>query len=53
MKKITGYGKSMYGGWYANYYENGEHKGVHADTLKALCVALGITRKDLRNRYDN
>ena len=55
MRKVTDYGKSMYGGWYANYTENGEYKGAHADTIKNLCEALGITRKELANvrRYDN
>lgn len=55
MINITDYGKSMYGGWYANYTENGEYKGVHADTIKGLCVALGVTRKELTSarRYDN
>ena len=55
MRKVTDYGKSMYGGWYANYMENGEYKGVHADTLKELCAKLGITRKELTTarRYDN
>lgn len=55
MRKVTDYGKSMYGGWYANYIEDGKHDGEHADTLKELCAKLGITRKELTTvtRYDN
>ena len=55
MKNVTEYGKSMYGGWYANYTTNGEYNGVHANTLKELCNTLGITRKELTTarRYDN
>lgn len=35
-KKVLDFGKSMYGGWYANTIASGEFSGVRADTLKAL-----------------
>lgn len=57
-KIILDYGKSMYGGWYANYINtvSGKHTGDHKDTLKELCKALGTDRITLlRNvtRRDN
>lgn len=51
------WGLSMYGGYYADAYVNGEHCTVHADKLKELkekLVELGINtklHKDLR--WDN
>ena len=57
---ITSYGKSMYGGWYANYrYENSEgvhYDGFHANTLRELCAQMGLSRTALTRdvvRYDN
>ena len=36
---VMEWGKSMYGGWYANYFDNntGRHDGEHADKLVELC----------------
>lgn len=58
MIQIMDYGKSMYGGWYANFFDEkkGEHGGCHAETLKELCNELDISKKELiRNvrRFDN
>jgi hypothetical protein len=52
------WGKSMYGGWYANYFDNntGRHDGEHADKLVELCNKIGLSanalRRDVR-RIDN
>lgn len=54
--KITEYGKSMYGGWYANYIkEDGNYDGEHARTLTELCKKLNVTTADIRKarRLDN
>lgn len=57
---ITCFGKSMYGGWYANYrYEDA--KGVHYDgfgakTLKELCAVAELSRTAMERdvpRFDN
>ncbi len=56
-KTITDYGKSMYGGWYANYRdEQGNWNGYHASTLTVLAEQIGTTRKVLMaevSRFDN
>lgn len=58
---VTSYGKSMYGGWYANFtyvsepYE-GIMDGIRRPTLKELCAALHISRTALTRdvqRWDN
>ena len=58
---VTDYGKSMYGGWYANFnYVNDEYKGIYdgirRPTLTELCNALHVSktamRRDVR-RWDN
>ena len=53
--KVTGWGLSMYGGWYINYFNNGEYSGVGGRTLRECMDKLNITRADLnlRNRLDN
>ena len=54
--KVVDYGKSMYGGWYANYInENNDYKGVHAPTLMELCSKLGIATTEIKKarRFDN
>lgn len=57
---ITSYGKSMYGGWYANYrYEDADgvhYNGFGAPTLKELCAHAMISRTALTRdvvRNDN
>lgn len=58
---ITDYGKSMYGGWYANFNyvsENyaGLYDGIRRSTLTELCNTLHVSktamRRDVR-RWDN
>lgn len=34
--KLTGWGKSMYGGWYINFYKDGIHDGRRFRTLSEL-----------------
>ena len=60
--EITQYGKSMYGGWYANFryvapaeYEN-KMDGIRRDTLKEICAQLHVSKTALRRdvyRLDN
>ncbi len=54
-EKILDYGKSMYGGWYANYFLNGKYSGKHAETLNELCSKLNIDKNALSEifRRDN
>jgi hypothetical protein len=55
---VMEWGKSMYGGYYANYFDNntGRHDGEHADKLVELCNKIGLSatalRRDVR-RIDN
>ena len=59
--KIYSWGKSMYGGWYANFiYAEGtpefDYMGVRRDTLDELCKALDVTKAKLNAcvaRIDN
>ena len=56
--EISGYGKSMYGGWYANYrvINSNEISGIGAKTLKEICSELHVSRTALTRdvvRYDN
>lgn len=49
--KALDYGKSMYGGWYCNFIENGIMNGLHGNTYKELlrrCKLCGITLKDAK-----
>lgn len=46
--KITAYGKSMYGGWYANFeyldgVYQGQFDGIRRDTLQEVCNQLHIS----------
>jgi len=57
-KQITEYGKSMYGGWYANFFDKMkcEHTGTRAKTLTELCSKIGVSRTALTRdvvRVDN
>lgn len=57
-KQITDYGKSMYGGWYANWFdhETGKLGGEHEKTLRDLCAKLKVSRTALQRdvvRIDN
>ena len=48
MIKACDYGKSMYGGWYCSFTENGMFDGLNAPTYKELlrrCKVSGITLK--------
>ena len=59
---LLDWGKSMYGGYYANYFESTPSKGywrgmvcIHADTYKELCkklAALGL-KAERAKRFDN
>ena len=55
--EINTWGKSMYGGWYIDYFDNNDrdYHGVRFNTLKECLNALQITRKDLpqHKRFDN
>lgn len=58
IKKITVWGKSMYGGWYANWYDQStdEWGGEHERTLNELCAKLHLSRTALNRdvqRFDN
>ena len=58
---ITCFGKSMYGGWYANYrYDDNNGKwefdGFHANTLRELCAQAELSRTAMERdvpRFDN
>jgi len=57
-KLITDYGKSMYGGWYANWFdrETGKRGGDNERTLRDLCAKLHVSRTALQRdvvRIDN
>ena len=55
MVKVLDYGKSMYGGWYCTFIENGIMDGLNANTYKELlirCRLCGITLKGAK-RVDN
>ena len=49
---VTDYGKSMYGGWYANYHwedaESIHFDGFHDKTLRGLCAQIGVSRTALQ-----
>lgn len=59
--EISAYGKSMYGGWYANFQYiggeyDGKYDGVRRDTLTELCNQLHISKTALKRdvqRWDN
>ena len=57
---VDSYGKSMYGGWYANFHYpyNGEihYDGIRRDKLSDLCTELHVSRTALQRdvtRFDN
>ena len=57
---VDSYGKSMYGGWYANFHYpyNGEmhYDGIRRDKLLDLCAELHVSRTALQRdvtRIDN
>ena len=57
-KQIRDWGKSMYGGYYANWFdhETREHGGEHAKTQKELCAKLHVSMTALHRdvvRIDN
>lgn len=52
------YGKSMYGGWYANWFDavRGEWVGAHANTKKELTAELNVwlgSMWEYGRRFDN
>ena len=55
--EISSWGKSMYGGWYIDYFNNadGNYHGVRFNTLKECLNALQATRQELKpcKRFDN
>ncbi len=56
--EVTEYGKSMYGGWYANFREvnTSNISGIGARTLQEICNELHVSKTALRRdvvRYDN
>ena len=53
MVEVTSYGKSMYGGWYANTITDGKIGGVHFDKiyeLRAWAKEHGIELKPYMRR---
>ena len=57
---VDSYGKSMYGGWYANFhypYNDEVHfDGIRRDKLSDLCAELHVSRTALQRdvqRFDN
>lgn len=56
--EVNSFGKSMYGGWYCNFYDPvyNKHDGIRRDTLREICAWLGVSRtaltRDVR-RLDN
>lgn len=52
--RLLDWGKSMYGGYFANLY-NGEMLGIHTDTLKELRAELAKYgfKATPTKRYDN
>ena len=60
MFRLIDWGKSMYGGYYANYVNDiiGEYTGmlgIHADTYKELCEKLAAygLKAERAKRFDN
>ena len=56
--EVSSYGKSMYGGWYADYREinSGVISGVRFNTLKEVCEYLNCSKTELISqvmRFDN
>ena len=55
--EISSWGKSMYGGYYIDYFSNidNNYHGVRFNTLKECLNALQVTRQDLKDykRFDN
>ena len=56
--EVTDFGKSMYGGWYINFYDPTYQKydGIRRNTLREICAWLGVSKtalsRDVR-RWDN
>lgn len=59
---LTSWGKSMYGGWYCNYYiedSNGntvKYDGFGGKTIADICQQAGTSRSELQHnvtRWDN
>lgn len=57
MFELVSFGKSMYGGWYANFIYHGNPMGEHFDKYKDLEVWANKYGYNLRNyqykRFDN
>ena len=55
MKRVISFGKSMYGGWYINFEENGIPNGVHGTTLKECIMKAQVAKSELKSfrRADN
>ena len=55
--EITSWGKSMYGGWYVNYFDNtdGDYHGERFSTLTEIILTMDLSKKDLPDckRFDN
>lgn len=55
--EITSWGKSMYGGWYVNYFDNadGDYHGERFSTLTEIILTMDLFKKDLPDykRFDN
>lgn len=58
--EVYSYGKSMYGGWYANFRSeyNGQlhYDGINRDKLSDICSELHVSRTALQRdveRIDN
>ena len=55
--EITSWGKSMYGGWYVNYFDNtdGDYYGERFSTLPEIILPMDLSKKDLPDykKFDN
>lgn len=56
--EVNSFGKSMYGGWYCNFYDPvyNKHDGIRRNTLREICAWLGVSRTALSRdvmRLDN
>lgn len=52
-RQAVTYGKSMYGGWYANYHDGEQWDGIHTETLRELKAKAEEMGLELKDRWDN
>lgn len=56
--EVQSFGKSMYGGWYLDFYDPiyQKYDGIRRATLREICAWLGVSRTALTRdvkRWDN